>query len=570
MSQPVLFAVDDDPAVLAAVGRDLLGRYGTRWRVRRAASGAGALSELRRLRLRGERVALLLVDQRMRGLSGVGLLREARKLFPGAKRVLLTAYADTDAAIAAINDAGLDHYLLKPWDPPEDRLFPVLDDLLDAWRTEAAPEERGIRVVASRWSAEGHDVRDFLTRNLVPFRWLDPDADDDAGQLLHAAAEAGPPALPLVVLEDGAMLARPSHAELAARVGLEARVRADVYDVVILGAGPAGLAAAVHVASEGRRTLLVERHAPGGQAGLSARIENYLGFPVGLSGGDLARRAVAQARRLGAELVSPVEATGLRIEGGHRVVTLSDGRSVAARAVLIASGVQYARLDVPGADRLNGRGIYYGGALTESVRLSGEDVHVLGGGNSAGQAAMHLARSARSVTLLVRRSALRPSMSGYLRDRIAATSNIRVRTDCALTGVAGGDRLTGLSLRDLTTGASMDVSTAALFVFIGATPHTDWLDGTVLRDAQGFVLSGADVVRGGRRPAGWTAARDPLPLETSMAGVFVAGDVRRGPTRGVGAAVGEGTMAAQLMHQYLERDEPASTAVPPAAAAAVG
>jgi thioredoxin reductase (NADPH) len=551
MEQPVLLAVDDDETVLAAVTRDLLARYGDAWRVVGTPGGAEALAELNRLKLRGAPVALLLVDQRMPGMSGVELLRSARRLYPEAKRVLLTAYADTDAAIAAINEVGLDHYLLKPWDPPEERLYPVLDDLLDDWRAHAPPAGGGVRVVSSRWSADGHHIRDFLTRNLVPYRWLDLESDDEAASVLAAASADREPALPLVVFDDGSYLERPSGPEIAARIGLATHARDEAYDVVIVGAGPAGLAAAVHAASEGRRTLIVERQAPGGQAGLSARIENYLGFPVGLSGGDLARRAVAQAKRFGAEMVCPVEATGLRLEGGYPVLTLSDGSVVTARSLLVAAGVQYRRLDVPGADRLIGAGVFYGGALTEAVSMAGRDVHVLGGGNSAAQAALHLSRFARSVTLLVRGDSLSSTMSRYLRARIEETRNIAVRTGCDLAGVEGSDWLRSITLRDRDSGTEETVPSFALFVFIGASARTDWLDGVVQRDAQGFIYTGRDVMRDGRRPAGWTAPRDPFLLETNVAGIFVAGDVRHGPGRGVAAAVGEGNMAAQLIQQHL-------------------
>jgi thioredoxin reductase (NADPH) len=551
MEQPVLFAVDDDDMVLAAVTRDLLERYGKRWRVLHASSGEAALEELARLKLRNSTVALLLVDQRMPGMSGIDLLREARRLYPDAKRVLLTAYADTDAAIAAINDVGLDHYLLKPWDPPAERLYPVLDDLLDDWRAQTAPADAGVRVVSSRWSADGHHVRDFLARNLVPYRLLDLETDDEAAALLMAASRRRKPALPLVVFGDGTVLERPSDAAIAERIGLATHARDGVYDVVIVGAGPAGLAAAVHAASEGRRTLIVERQAPGGQAGLSARIENYLGFPVGLSGGDLARRAVAQAKRFGAEMVCPVEAVGLRVEGGYPVLTLSDGCEVGSRALLIAAGVQYRQVAVPGMERLTGAGVYYGGALTEAVSMAGRDVHVLGGGNSAAQAALHIARFARSVTLIVRGDSLASTMSQYLRERIEETRSIRVLTGCEVTGVEGDAWLESIALRSRATGGTEVVPSFALFVFIGASARTEWLDGVVQRDEQGFIYTGLDVMRDGRRPAGWAAPRDPFLLETNVPGIFVAGDVRHSVARGVAAAVGEGNMAAQLIQQHL-------------------
>jgi thioredoxin reductase (NADPH) len=558
MRRAVILAVDDDAAVLAAVTRDLLRRYGERWRVLRASSGAAALRTLRRLKLADERVALLLVDQRMPGMSGVAFLRQALQLFPDAKRVLLTAYADTDAAIAAINQVALDHYLLKPWDPPDEKLFPVLDDLLDAWRAGAAPPDAGLRVVASRWSAEGHRIRDFLARNLVPYRWLDGDGDPEATALL-AAAGVEARSLPLVVLPDGRTLLAPTDAELGEATGQRARAATSFYDVVIVGAEPAGLAGAVYAASEGRRTLVIERHAPGGQAGLSSRIENYLGFPAGLSGGDLARRAVAQARRFGAELLTPVEAVALRLDGGYPVVTLSNGDEVAGRTLLITAGVRYTRIGMANAERLTGAGIYYGGALTEALSTAGQDLYVLGGGNSAAQAALHLARYARSVTLLVRRT-LQQAMSRYLIERVEAAANVHVRDGCELIAVHGEARLEALTLRDAASGIAQRVETSSLFVFIGATAQTGWLDGIVQRDARGFIYTGPDVMRGGRRPPGWTPARDPYLLETNVPGVFVAGDVRHRIIKGIASAVGEGSMAAQFIHQHLnsasQRREP--------------
>jgi thioredoxin reductase (NADPH) len=551
MARPVMMTVDDDATVLRALGRDLLHRYGDRFDVRRVGSGTAAERELRQLRLHGAPVALLLVDQRMPDMTGIELLRRARRLHPAAKQVLLTAYADTDAAIAAINEVDLDQYLLKPWDPPEERLYPVLDDLLEEWTAVAAPVDAGIRVVSSRWSAEGHHVRDFLARNMVPHRWLDLEDDDGAAALLAAARQGAEPRLPLVVLGDGSVLERPSDPELAARIGFAIRARDDIYDVVIAGAGPAGLAAAVHASSEGYRTLIIEQHAPGGQAGLSARIENYLGFPVGLSGSELARRALAQAKRFGAELISPVSVVGLQLEGGLPVITLSSGARVAGRTLLVATGVQYRRSDVPGVDRLSGAGVYYGGALTEALRVAGRDVHILGGGNAAGQAALHLSRFARSVTLLVRGSRLAVTMSQYLRERIEQTRNIGVRLGCVLEAADGDHWLQALRVRDVASTEAETLPASALFVFIGASAQTGWANGVLARDARGFIYSGADVMRDGRRPAGWTERRDPFHLETNVAGLFVAGDVRHGVVKGVAAAVGDGNMAAQLLHQHL-------------------
>jgi thioredoxin reductase (NADPH) len=551
MQRPVIMTVDDDASVLGALGRDLLARYGERFDVRRLASAAVAEQELQQLRLQGVPVALLLVDQRMPGMTGIELLRRARRLYPDARRVLLTAYADTDAAIAAINEVGLDQYLLKPWHPPEERLYPPLDDLLEEWTARATPADAGIRVVSSRWSAEGHHVRDFLARNLVPHSWLDLEDDDGAAALLNAAARGAEPRLPLVVLDDGTVMERPSDPELAARIGFASQTHDDLYDVVIAGAGPAGLAAAVHASSEGYRVLLVEQHAPGGQAGLSARIENYLGFPVGLSGGELARRALAQARRFGAELVSPVSVEGLRLHAGMPVLSLSNGLQVTGRTLLVATGVQYHRSEVLGVDRLSGAGVYYGGALTEALRVAGRDVHILGGGNSAGQAALHLSRFARSVTLLVRGARLTSTMSQYLRERIEQARNIHVRAECAVEAAEGTARLERLRVRDVATGVVETLATSSLFIFIGASAQTDWADGVLARDPRGFIYSGADVMRDGHRPGGWSAPRDPFHLETNVAGIFVAGDVRHGLVKGVAAAVGDGNMAAQLLHQHL-------------------
>jgi thioredoxin reductase (NADPH) len=550
MDKPIIFAVDDEPAVLSAVARDLRREYGGGYRVLRAESGAAALDALRELKLREQPVALLLVDQRMPDMTGVELLREAMRLHPTAKRVLLTAYADTQAAIRAINEIRLDHYLLKPWDPPEEHLYPVLTDLLDDWRAGFRPPFDGIRLVAHRWSADAHRLKDFLSRNLAPFRWLDVDADPEAARLLELLG-AGPAALPLVVLPDGSALAGPSNAELADRLGMHVRAESDFYDLVIVGAGPAGLAAAVYGASEGLSTLLIEREAPGGQAGMSSAIENYLGFPVGLSGGDLARRAVAQATRFGAEILTPAEAVSLRLEGDYRFVTMADGAEVNCRSLLIATGVSYRTLDVPGADRLAGTGIYYGAALTEALAARGEDVFVVGGGNSAGQAAMYLARHARSVTILVRGPSLAATMSSYLIAQIEASPAVTLRPHTSITAVRGDGRLEAVTLHDTAAATTETVPAFAVFVFIGAAPRTEWLAGAVERDRQGFIVSGPDLLHEGRRPKGWTEGRDPFWLETSVPGVFVAGDVRHRSIKRIASAVGEGSMAVQFVHQHL-------------------
>ncbi len=562
MTKPIIFAVDDEAAVLSAVARDLRKEYGSEYRILRATSGMEALAAARELKLKEEPVALFLADQRMPGMTGVEMLREAMLLFPDAKRVLLTAYADTDAAISAINEIRLDHYLMKPWDPPEEHLYPVLTDLLDTWRARFRPRFEGVRVIGHRWSADGHRVKDFLARNLTPFQWLDVEENPEARRLLelatggaggdHGGGGADDAAmLPLVVFPDGSHLARPDNPAIAERIGLRLQAEADAYDLVIVGAGPAGLAAGVYGASEGLRTLLIEREAPGGQAGQSSRIENYLGFPVGLSGGDLARRAVAQARRFGAEILTPAEATALRLQDGYPVVTLSDGAEITGQALLVSTGVSYRRLDVPGADRLAGAGVYYGAAITEAIEATGEDVFVIGAGNSAGQGAMYLARFARSVTILARGPTLATSMSHYLIAQIEETENITVRTGAQVVAMEGDERMERIVVETREPEARETLAAHAVFVFIGAVPRTEWLGGLVARDARGFILSGPDVLRDGERPAGWTPGRAPLWLETSVPGIFVAGDVRHRSVKRVASAVGEGAMAVQFVHQHM-------------------
>ncbi|HVY51857.1 MAG TPA: FAD-dependent oxidoreductase [Devosia sp.] len=564
MDKPVIVAVDDEPSVLAAVSRDLRRRYGPDYEVRRAASGAEALASLRELKLENRAVALILADQRMPGMTGVELLREGLALFPDAKRALLTAYADTDAAIRAINEVRLDHYLMKPWDPPEEKLYPVLDDLLDDWRAGYHPAFEGVRIVGNRWSAHGHRIRDFLARNLIPYRWLDIESDAEAAQLA-GLAEAGPDELPLVLLADGSTLKRPETPMLAERLGLHTRPSLESYDLIVVGTGPAGLAAAVYGASEGLRTVLIEREAPGGQAGTSSSIENYLGFPAGLSGADLARRAVAQARRFGAEILSPLEAVKLETRDGYHLLTLSDGSTIASQALIVATGVSYRLLDVPGAERLAGAGLYYGAAITEALRLSGEDVFVVGGGNSAGQAALYLARYAKSVTILVRGKSLADSMSKYLIERIESADNVHLRTMASISALHGETSLEAISLKDAQSGEISKAPTHAVFVFIGAAPRTDWLKGTLQLDEQGYVLAGSDLRHEpGRRPEGWTAEREPFWLETNVPGIFAAGDVRRRSTKRIASAVGEGAMAVQFVHQHLSGPAPAARPAAPA------
>jgi thioredoxin reductase (NADPH) len=542
--RPAIVAVDDEPSVLAAVARDLRRGFGERYRVVRATSGTEALGLVRDLRARGDHVALLIADQRMPGMPGTEYLVEARKLVPDAKRVLLTAYADTDAAIAAINEVALDYYLLKPWDPPEEQLFPVVADLLETWESGAALEAGGVRIVGHRFSKQSHDLRDFLARNRVPARWLDVERDGEARELLRVAGVA-PDRLPVALLEDGSVLERPSVLELAQRLGVAGEPAQRHYDLVVVGGGPAGLGAAVYGASEGLRTVMVEREAPGGQAGQSSRIENYLGFPAGLSGSDLARRATDQARRLGAELLTVHDVVGLRIEGAGRIVELAGGGALSTSTVLIASGVSYRQLDVPGFAELSGAGIYYGAAMTEARSCADQHVVVVGGANSAGQAAVHFSQYADRVTMLVRGTALEKSMSQYLIEQIRALPNVRVRT---LTTVAAAEGEDGRLRRLRVHGPDGDelLHVDACFVFIGASPRTEWLAGVVARDDRGFILAGPDVAGDG-----WPLSRDPYLLETSVPGVFVAGDVRARSIKRVASAVGEGAMAVSLIHQYL-------------------
>ncbi|HEV7751912.1 MAG TPA: FAD-dependent oxidoreductase [Baekduia sp.] len=543
--RPAILAVDDEPAVLAAISRDLRTGFGERFRVLRAGSGDEALEILTELRRRGEPVALLVADQRMPGLSGTEYLKKARQLAPDAKRVLLTAYADTEAAIAAINEVALDYYLLKPWDPPEEQLYPVLEDLLTTWESGAALESGGVRVIGHRFSKDTHELRDFLARNRVPGRWLDIERDGEARELLTVLGTDAEH-LPVALLEDGSVLERPTLLELAERLGIAVQPTQEHYDLVIVGGGPAGLAAAVYGASEGLRTVMIEREAPGGQAGQSSRIENYLGFPAGLSGSDLARRATDQARRLGAELLTVQDAAGLRVEGAGRFVDLSGGGSLSANTVLVASGVAYRKMDAPGFSEFTGAGIYYGAAMTEARACADQHVVVIGGANSAGQAAVYFSGYARKVSMLVRGASLSKSMSHYLIDQIAALPNIDVRTGASAVAAGGEDgRLRTVTVRDA-GGAESVEEVDACFVFIGAQPHTDWLDGVVARDDRGFILAGPDV-----REAGWPLKRDPLVLETSVPGVFVAGDVRARSIKRVASAVGEGSMSVSLIHEYL-------------------
>jgi thioredoxin reductase (NADPH) len=548
--KPILLTVDDDPSVSRAVARDLRRQYGEGYRVVRTESGPQALDTLKELKLRGDLVAVLLADHRMPEMSGVEFLEEAMDLYPNARRALLTAYADTDAAIEAINTVDLDHYLMKPWDPPEEKLYPVVDALIELWLDrDEQPVER-TQVVGHRWSAHSFQVRDFLARNSVPYRWIS--SDDPEGQRLLAAASVDVTNIPLVVTPNGDSLVDPTMEDLAERVGLSTTPTTDFYDVVIVGGGPAGLGAAVYAASEGLRTVLVERQATGGQAGQSSRIENYLGFPDGVTGTQLTDRARRQAHKFGAEILTARDVIGLDLRAASRAVRFDGGDEVVAHAVLLATGISYRKLEVPRADALTGRGVFYGSASTEAPACDGEDVYIVGAANSAGQAAVFLSRHARRVTLLVRSDSLERSMSHYLVQQIGEIPNIDVRLTTEVTEVEGIDHLEGLTLCDTRSGTQETVAASYLFVFIGAEPRTDWLEGVVARDERGFVLTGPDLLANGRRPRGWGLDRDPYYLEASAPGVFAAGDVRANSIKRVASAVGEGAMAIQLLHTYLE------------------
>ena len=553
MAKPILLSVDDDPEVSRAVERDLRRKFGGDYRVMRAESGPAALDALEKLTLRGDQVALLLVDQRMPVMTGVEFLERALKIYPKAKRVLLTAYADTDAAIKAINAVRIDYYLIKPWDPPEQNLYPFLMDLLEDWKAANRPAFEGIRVVGHRWSPQSHALREFLGRNMIPYQWIDLDASGEGPGLVDRAAQAAGgerPKLPLVLFSDGAQLADPDPAAVAERVGLRTRAERPFYDLAVVGAGPAGLAAAVYGASEGLKTIVIEREAPGGQAGTSSRIENYLGFPAGLSGADLTRRGVAQARKFGAEILNPQEVKGVRIDGQYRVLTLGDGSEITAKVLVVATGVSYRMLDIPGGEGLTGAGMYYGASTAEAINCKGEDVYIVGGGNSAGQAAMYFSQYARQITILVRGAGLGATMSQYLIDQITETPNIRVEPRTQVVSVTGNDHLECITVECADSQRQVR-QTSSLFVFIGAAPRTDFLGDCVIRDKNGFIMTGPDLIVNGKRPAGWPLDRDPFLLEASVPGIFCAGDVRHQSIKRVASAVGEGSIAVQFTHQYL-------------------
>jgi len=555
MAKPILLSVDDDADVLRAIERDLRSQYGAEYRVIGCDSPTAAIDLLKQLKVRNDSVALMLADQRMPNMDGVAFLQEGMQIFPGAKRALLTAYADTSAAISAINQANINYFFMKPWDPPGEHLYPQLDDLLDDWQASYRPAFEGIRVLGTRWSPKSYELRDFLARNRVPYQWIDVEGSANDAETKQLVEALGPEAsnLPVVLFPDGTKLLDSVPGEVAQKVGLRTRAQTNFYDLAIVGGGPAGLAAAVYGASEGLHTVMIEREAPGGQAGMSSRIENYLGFPTGLSGGDLARRAVTQAQRFGVEILAPQEVVGVRTEGPYRFLKLADGTEISCHALMIATGVQWRRLQAPGVERLQGAGVYYGGGATEALSCKGEIVYVIGGANSAGQAAMNFAKYAERVVIVVRGASLSSSMSQYLIDQIQETPNIQVWPNASVAEVHGDAHLEEISFLCSDTGKIERVAASAMFIFIGAMPQTDWLGGLIERDSLGFLLTGPDLMQGGERPKGWGLERDPFLLETNVPGIFAVGDVRHGSVKRVASGVGEGSVAVQLIHQYLSK-----------------
>jgi len=551
MTKPIILCVDDEPQVLNAVERDLRSHYRSQYRILKALSGQEALETLQQLKVRNAQVALLLVDQRMPVMSGTEFLSEAVKYFPEARKVLLTAYADTEAAIASINRIGLDFYLMKPWDPPDLHLYPVLDDLLSDWLSSATIPYDGIRVAGTLWSAACHDAKDFLSRNRIPYQWLDIEQDEEARLLVDSVSQSEH-LLPVVFFPDGSWLIQPDNLALAEKVGMRTQATQPFYDLIIVGAGPAGLGAAVYGASEGLHTALIERQATGGQAGTSSRIENYLGFPKGLSGADLAKRATDQALRFGAEILTAQEVVKVSVNDPYRTVTLRDGSELGCKALIIATGVSVRRLNVPGLEELTGAGIYYGAAISEAAYYRGQHVLVVGGANSAGQAAMFFSRYASQVTMVVRSSALKRGMSQYLVDQIGGKANIRVWLNSEVVQVHGENRLESVMVLNKQSRETCQLQAAAMFVFIGAVPHTDLVSEVVECNRAGFVITGPDLIVNGQRPKNWLLRRDPFLLETSVPGIFAAGDVRQGSVHRVASAVGEGAIAVNLVHQYLK------------------
>jgi thioredoxin reductase (NADPH) len=549
MKKPYIIAIDDDLSVLRAVERDLKAKFSSHYRVLAADSPQKALGIVRQLTSRRDRVALFLVDQRMPLMSGTEFLQEATALQPEARRVLLTAYADSAAAIDAINKVKLNHYLMKPWEPPEQHLYPALVDQLEDWQAGNREAFDGVYIVGTRWAPETHRLKDFLAKSQVPYCWIEPEGITDARVLVAFGDK--PPALPVVILPDGSVLERPELSHIADKLGLSMVPKGGFYDVIVIGAGPAGLACALYCSTEGLRTVLIEREAAGGQAGLSSRIENYLGFPSGLSGADLARRGVAQVRRFGTEVLAPAEAVSLKVDGEYRIVKLLNGQELSAHSVVIAAGVQWRRLEVPGMERLTGAGIYFGAAITEASSCRNEDIYIVGGANSAGQAAVYFSEVARSVKMIVRGASLSKSMSHYLVERIETIPNISVLLNAEVIEVRGQDRLQEITVRRHDAEMTEAHPAAALFIFIGAEPQTDWLEGIVCRDGKGFLVTGANLIQNGKRPTGWNLDRDPYLLETNVPGVFAVGDVRDGAVRRVANSVGEGSVVAYFIHQYM-------------------
>jgi thioredoxin reductase (NADPH) len=555
MAKPILLSVDDDSDVLRSIERDLRSKYGAEYRIIGSDSPEGALDLLKQLKVRNDSVALLLADQRMPRMDGVEFLQQGMRIFPKAKRALLTAYTDTNAAISAINQANINYFFLKPWDPPSEHLYPQLDDMLDDWQATYRPTFEGIRVLGTRWSPKSYDLRDFLARNHVPYQWIDVEISANDPETKRLMEALGPEAanLPVVLFPDGTKLLESLPADVAKKVGLRTRAQTDFYDLAIVGGGPAGLAAAVYGASEGLKTVMIEREAPGGQAGMSSRIENYLGFPAGLSGSDLARRAVVQAQRFGVEILSPLEAVGVRTEGSYRIIKLADGNEISCHALMISTGVQWRKLEAEGVARLQGAGVYYGGGATEALSCAGEIVYVVGGANSAGQAAMNFAKYAQRVVILVRGDSLAATMSQYLIDQIKETPNIQIWAHASLVEAHGATHLEEISVMCSDTNKIERVPASSMFIFIGALPRTDWLGGLVERDDRGFILTGPDLIRDGQHPKGWTLERDPFLLETNVPGIFAVGDVRYGSVKRVASGVGEGSVAVQFIHQYLSK-----------------
>jgi len=551
MAKPIILSIDDEIQVLNAIVRDLQGQFGSKYRIMKATSGAEALDTLRQLKLRNSPVALLVADQRMPEMEGTEFLTQAVELYPEARKVLLTAYADTEAAIRSINEIGLDHYLMKPWDPPDQNLFPVLEDLLSDWLATVPVPYDGIRIAGTLWSPQSHNIKDFLARNRIPYQWLDLEEDPQTQALIDSVIE-GDTRLPVIFFPDGSTLIQPDFRTLAEKVGLQTEANHPYYDLIIIGAGPAGLGAAVYGASEGLSTALIEREATGGQAGTSSLIENYLGFPKGISGTDLARRATDQAKRLGAEILTAVEVVNVRVEDNYRIITLNDGTELSCKVLIIASGVTVRKLDQPGVERLTGAGIYYGAALSEAAFYKDKPVYVIGGANSAGQAAMFFSRFAKDVTMLVRGTSLSKSMSQYLINQINETENIHVKTNTVVTEAIGEEKLESIRIKDHVSDEEQEVPAAAMFIFIGAKSHSSMVADVVDLNSAGFVRAGRTLMRNGKRPKGWSLQRDPYPLETSIPGIFVAGDVRDEAVRRVASAVGEGANAVSQVHQYLK------------------